>query len=277
MQFNFSIHGLIPKHANIKSRVWLEKDKILLQKKETNTYVSILIQESKNGMAFAPNEEIILPFLRILSLLTNHAITLQSHGGISLNSKEEFGKKVQHFQIREIEHWSEKELKDMETKIAVLIKHMKSLHKKYIDIINENEHLKTALNLLYESNTKHPFSNEGFVQIVTGIESLYGDSNGDITYRLSCRSAFLLGLVPEQSEKPCTIFNNIKKIYGQRSGLVHDGIIKKSPLMRKEAFDYLRHSLIVMIILHKNAKIRSASKDKRKSNILSKIDCAIAF
>ena len=279
-QSNFTIDGLIHENVKIKKKIWLQQGKIFLQKTDKDLNVCVLEYLTNDDLMKSNDNELVISFVRFSSLLGNHSASLKNRGGSGLRSKKEFGKKIRHIQANRYEVWPEKQVKKAELTVPVFIRQIKFIRDKYTQVVKENTHLETALDCLHDSKAKSYYSNEGFINVIIGMEALYSENSSDISYKLAHRAAFLLGLLYKSPLESYIIFENIKKAYSKRSAVVHGRVAKKGGRLRSTMFSYLRLSLIIMIILYrgKNSKRQSNMKNgggTRKENMLKRIDLAM--
>lgn len=100
--------------------------------------------------------------------------------------------------------------------------------------------------LSYEMQNK----NLQFLTLMNGLESLFHPSDsGELTYRISRNCAVLLG---NKKEDTRTIFKDMKKLYGIRSQIVHNGRadISEDELLKLRC--YTRESIKKMYEINKN-------------------------
>jgi hypothetical protein len=110
-----------------------------------------------------------------------------------------------------------------------------------------------------------------FLSLMNGVESLlHPASTGEITYKISRYVAILIGKNKNDSEK---IFHRMKKLYNERSKIVHTGKAKLSEEDETKLREYLRESIkeINKIIKNKealfgeNGKIKLDNLEKQKT------------
>ena len=87
------------------------------------------------------------------------------------------------------------------------------------------------------------YLNLQFLSLMNGLEVLFNDGKGEITYKLSRYTAVLIGNTPTESEG---IFKRLKKLYGKRSHLVHNGKADITEENVLELREYLRASIMGM-------------------------------
>jgi len=101
------------------------------------------------------------------------------------------------------------------------------------------------LNLAFENfelSYEIPDTQLAFLVLMIGLETLLNPSQYEIQHRISRNTAVLLG---ENRANSKEIFNEVKKLYGKRSEIVHSGkkgIIGREDLL--ELRDYLRKGII---------------------------------
>jgi hypothetical protein len=266
-QYNYVINGLIPEQVKLKRKVWLKKDELLLEKKGDKLQAYLLGDDRD---AFQ-GEDKITPYLRFSSLISNNAPDLEGCGGVGINSKEELGTKPTLSATISIAYPDEA-ISDIENYAHKFIRFIGKLHDRYIDVIDQNEFMKIALDYFYEAGKTLSHSSEGFINAVISLEALFNEGPSDIKYKLSHRAAFLLGLC---GDNPIEAFEKLKKIYDKRSKLVHgSGTLEYDPDSYL-ALRYTRRLIIAFLILLKNIKRANTSKHKRKSELLKEIDYAM--
>ena len=269
MQWNFEIEKLIPSQVKIKRKIWLKKGKLFLEKKgeRLNVY---LLGDDQNTF---DNNQKILPYLKISSLISSNAPTLKGGGGGSLQSKKEFGKKPMGFSVsvgRAI--WPNEAIKKVEKHAPEFLKQIRAIHNKYEKTIKENQFLQIAVDYFYDSETKFVYQDEGFISVMISLEALFNEASNDIKYKLAHRAGFLLGLRKFDSKE---VFENLKNFYNYRSRLVHgEGPTAYDP-DRYKISEYTRVAIIFFIILLKNPKRKKIGKKKRKRKLLKEIDYAM--
>lgn len=269
MQWNFVIERLLERDIKLKNRIWLKKKELFLEKKGEILNV-FLLGDDKNTFG---NDQKILPFVKISTLLTNNAPILKGGGGGSIQSTKEFGKQIRGFSIGDVRKVLPKRaIKRAEKYAPIFLKQIKSIHDKYSPVIEENKFLQIALDYFYDSETKFVYSDEGFISVMISLEALFNDGSYDIKYKLAHRAAFLLGLT---KFPPTDVFEELKNFYDYRSGLVHGGGPTYYDPDRYKISRYARWSMIVMTILLKNPKRKKIGKTKRKKELLKEIDHAM--
>lgn len=104
------------------------------------------------------------------------------------------------------------------------------------------------------------------------LESLFNEGHSDITYKISHRAGFLLGLCDIDSVKA---FEKLKTFYNHRSQLVHGNGATAHDPDRYLVSHYTRKAIIIFLILLNNSERQSIGKNKRKKEILKEIDYAM--
>ena len=104
----------------------------------------------------------------------------------------------------------------------------------------------------YEISFEQYHENMSFASLMFGIEALFNDSKGEITYKLSRNIAVLLG---ETISNAQLIEKNIKDLYDKRSKLVHNGesTVDRSHIILLQ--NYLRKSIIAFNYIGKKKSI----------------------
>lgn len=128
---------------------------------------------------------------------------------------------------------------------------------------------------------------EGLLDLVISLESLYLTENDELSYRLSIRTASLLGLGKGVTKKDI-IRNFIKKAYDIRSDIVHGGradwkiINKIDPDLKPYDFvaevkEYVRESIVRFLAINRLKKLSNESGKKAKEyyTLLESIDCSV--
>ncbi len=82
-----------------------------------------------------------------------------------------------------------------------------------------------------------------FLSLMNGLEALFNDGQGEITYKLSRYTAVLLGTDFSKSEE---IFKAIKELYNKRSNLVHQGKAQITENDVQTLQDFVRESIVGM-------------------------------
>jgi hypothetical protein len=221
------------------------------------------------------NDEKILPFVKISTLVTGNRPRLRGGGGGSLKSKKEFGKQIKGIFVADAGTVLPTEaIKKIEKHTPRFLTQIKCIHDKYIKIINDNQFIQFALDYFYDSETKFVYSDEGFVSSMISLEALFNDGASDIKYKLAHRAAFLLGLAQQSPED---VFEELKRFYDYRSGLIHGNGPTNYDSERYKISHYTRLAIILMLILLQNPKRKAINKNKRKKEIIKEIDYAMLF
>jgi hypothetical protein len=166
-QSNFIIKGLIPDQVKLKRKVWLKKGELLLEKKSDELHAYLL---GDNTHALNTEEQ-IASYLKFTCLVSNKAPDLEGGSRISLNSKDELGKKpTVHFTMRSV--LPEEAISDIEKYAHKFIVFIGKLHDKYTNVVYENEFIGIAMDYFYEAEKKFVYSNEGFISSVISMEAL---------------------------------------------------------------------------------------------------------
>lgn len=101
-----------------------------------------------------------------------------------------------------------------------------------------------------------------FLSLMNGVEALlHPSSNGEITYRISRYVAILIGKNKNDSEK---IFHRMKKLYNERSKIVHTGKAKLSEEDETKLREYLRESIKEINKIIKNKDVLFGEDGKIK-------------
>lgn len=237
----------------------------MLEKKGDTLLAHVLGDKDDQG------EQRIAPYLWMSSLLTTNSSELTGGGGSSLTSPEELGE-IPTLMATLSMSIPDVVVGDMELYAPKFIRFIAKVHDKYIDTINENDFLAIALDYFHDAESKFVFSNEGFISAMISMESLFNEGPGDIKYKLSHRAAFLLGIYGLDSIEA---FEVLKRLYDNRSKLVHGGGKLKHDPDRHLVSKYTRRCLIMFLILLKNVDRQSSAAKKRKSEVLREIDYAM--
>jgi len=148
------------------------------------------------------------------------------------------------------------------------------------------DRLSVALSSFWNALTANNIA-QSFLNLTIMLECLLSTSRNEITHKLSERAAILLGKTPENRIE---IYNDFKKIYSQRSKIVHgDGVPKKGTLnwdsyiistklsivpqnLTKKLIDYA-FQLLVIIINNKAIMnvIQSSEKEEKINKELDSI------
>ena len=142
------------------------------------------------------------------------------------------------------------------------------------------DRLSVALSNFWNALTANNIS-QSFLNLTIMLESLLSTSRNEITHILSERAAILLGKTPENR---IGIYNDFKKIYSQRSKIVHgDGVPKKGTLnwdsyiistklsivpqnLTKKLIDYALQLLVIIINNKEIMNVIQSSKKEGKIN-----------
>ncbi len=266
-QWNFLISDLIPRQVKFKRKIWLKKGEILLEKKGEDIHAYLLGTEDRATC----DERKIAPYLWISSLITTNSAELSNAGGCSIPSADKLGTGsmiscslsmgIPDDAVSDIEKYAHK-----------FLGHIRRLHDKFIDVINDNEFISIALDYFHDAEKKFVYNDEGFISAMISLESLFNEGPSDIKYKLSHRAAFLLGLFDVDSIKA---FEKLKEFYNHRSKLVHGvGTTSHDP-DRYLVSEYTRKAITIFLILLSNSERKKMGKKKRKENILKEIDYAM--
>lgn len=266
-QWSFKIRGLIPKQAKLKRKIWLKKDELLLKQKGDDLVAYLLVEEKDSFK----NEDKIVPFLWMTCLVSSNSPELSHGGGSSISSKEELGTQPLFSSSLSILYPNEA-IPDIENHAHKFIAFIGKLHDKYINLVEDNEFMKIALEYFYDAQKKFVHSDEGFISVMISMESLFNEGPSDIKYKLSHRAGFLLGLSGMESIEA---FEKLKSLYNTRSKLVHGGGTSSHDPDRHLISRYTRKAIIIFLILLDNEKRRSSGKKRRKENLLKEIDHAM--
>jgi len=268
MQNNFFIRNLMTNAIDLPRNFWLKKGEILLKQNGENLMAFVLAKEEEKWDV----DQKILPFLKTCSLIT-FAPKLEGGGGRSILKKSDLGKDMKSFQVRiGRDEYPKTAKKKVEKYVIQYLNELKKLHGKYYKIIKENPFLETSLNYYYTSKSQFLYEQEGFINTMMSLEALFNEGEGDISYKLQKRCAFILGFSRLDS---IGVFEQLKKLSRVRNAIVHGN--EKIPKIENkyEEYTYAKFSLIIMFILCKNPRRRKWSKKDRKKLILNEIDRAM--
>ena len=263
----FNISGLVKPSVEIKKKIWIKNDEIFLYKVCNETSACVLEDMSTYDNILVRDNETLRTFVEFFSLITDEHVLMYEYYAERLQSNKEFGNNINC--LEPIIRNNNVMQCNQESKDALeRVEQIKHIYDKYIEVINDNAHLKIALKCFYKSYPMLEDSSEMFINAITGMEALYNESSADISYKLAHRAAFLLGLLDDLPHESSEVFENIKKAYNNRSQIIHgnaSGDYKLQPV-----FSYLRLSLVIMIILHSES-----SKKLIKKDVLNKIDLSM--
>jgi len=127
----------------------------------------------------------------------------------------------------------------------------------YWDIIHQKpQPLWNALFRFSSSYEKRTLADR-LVDLMIAMEALFGD-NGELTYKISLRSACMLYPAGEARERA---FDTIKKLYEERSKIVHGKTLNsRSDNKRISQFeDYVRNSIIKFLHLYRDGHLSTSS------------------
>jgi hypothetical protein len=93
------------------------------------------------------------------------------------------------------------------------------------------------------------------------LESLFNEGQGDISYKLCIRTAFLLGFLGQNRKE---VFEDIRRLYRIRNDIVH-GIAEENPAHSdtNKLLEYAKKSLQCCYILSYNRREKSRNHFKR--------------
>lgn len=142
------------------------------------------------------------------------------------------------------------------------------LFEKVIKIIERKKNcpqLCVALILYYESLKTLP-SWQNFLNLITALEALFSDGTAEIRYKIALRTALF---AETEFSKRKDLFENLKKLYAERSKLVHGGEVSLNPMSKYVLYKVALHK-IVRAVLQKY--IEDAARGKTKKQIIKDID-----
>jgi hypothetical protein len=271
-QWIFYIDNLLPDKVKLKEQIWLKEDELLLEKSDETLYVFLADVDSFE------HEKKIKTYLYFTVLFT-HRIPILKGGntGFRIESGDKLG--TAEFpklnSITSSSKWSnypDELIKQVEESAVNFIEFIRDFHNQFIDIVNENDFLEISLEYFYGFQFKYLYKSIGLIDAMISLEALLNEGGSAIRYKVSLRSAFLLGLLGEDSS---IAFEEMKTFYSQRSNIVHgDGnipYIENGSLLTK----YLKELIKIFLILLENDERRQGSRKKRKKRLLSEIDNAM--
>lgn len=266
-EWRFALTGLLPEQVQLKKKVWLKKDEILLQSKNDKLFAYIPGTEQGFG-----DESKIVPYLWISSLLTYRSAEIAQAGGTTIESLRELGTGPRlSASVRRV--YSKEAIAELEKHAPKFIASVSKLYEKYERQVSDNEFISIALDYFWESEKKGIFKKEGFIDATVSLEALFNENPSDISYKLSHRAAFLLGLGGLDSIK---VFEKIRTFYSHRSKIVHGAGSSKKQIEEAHLLsEYTRKSIIIFLILLKEERFEKVGKKKRKQTILKEIDYAM--
>jgi hypothetical protein len=154
----------------------------------------------------------------------------------------------------------------------------RELFKKYYGLVHDLGFLRVAVESYFNSGGDRLLysSTAQFINACMSLEALYNDDKSEISYKLRHRLAFVLdfdGFPPN-----CT-FDNMKKIYGERSSIVHGSGESKDAVGYLElAQSYARRSCICFLILCYNLQGQQRRNEKKaKAELIRVIDEAMLY
>ena len=214
-QILYQVDGLIPAQARLKQRVWLKKGEVLLEKEGDRLHVYVLHE----GDHIFSAEDKILPYFKFCPLISNNHVSVEGGAGFSIASKEDFGKNTKGYLHGEMSIQYPKEaIEQVEEHVPGFLRQIRSIHNRYIDIVNDNGFVAIAMDFLFEANNKSVFTDEGFLSAAISLEALYNEGSSDISYKIAHRAGFLTGL---HHGDPIVAFGDLKKIYAAALKLEH--------------------------------------------------------
>ena len=266
-QWNYIVDGLIPKEVKLRRKIWLKKNKLLLEQRGEKLYAFLLGDENQ----WDPEHTAIQPYIWISSLITNNTAVVSGGGGSSIKSPKDLGSgrilKAE-FSISN----PEEAAKDIEPHVEKFLNFIGRLHDRYIDIVENNRFMQIAFEYFYDSQDKFVYTDDGLISAMISLEALFNDGGGDIKYKLAQRASLILGL---NGFDPHEVFDNVKAFYDIRSNLVHGSGSKKSNVERYNVSNYTRRALTSFLILLSEDGRRKSQSKNTKQNLIKEIDRAI--
>lgn len=129
-----------------------------------------------------------------------------------------------------------------------------------------NKKLKLAFDQ-FEQSFKVADWKLSFPMLMIGMEILLSPSNSELVNRISRNTAVLLG---ESSDEAEEIFQDMKKLYDYRSGIVHNGKVDFSEKDFLKLRNFLRKAIIELDKIYKNEKMLFGENGKIKLKMLKK-------
>lgn len=270
IQWIYVIEGLIHEDVKLKEQIWLKEDELLLEKTDETLYAFLADDDSLD------HEKKIKPYLQFTDLITyNIPILKGGNSGIHLKSRDKLGTvkfpKVKRNLSVKVKY-PDQVITQIEEHAPKFLGFIRQLHDKYIDIVSENEFLEITLEYFYNAKRKTVYKNEGLINAVISLEALFNEGGSAIGYKVSHRSAFLLGLIGLDSVES---FKKLKTFYNQRSKIVHGGGSESYDPDRYLLEDYTRQLIKIFLILLSNETRQKISHKKRKQKLLGEIDEAM--
>ena len=208
-QITYQIEGLIPAQVKLKRKFWLKKDEILLKAGEGRIDAFVLKATEEDRFVTADDE--ILPYLKFSRFLSNGSVSLQGGELQTIRAGDELGQDPS-FGISVISSRYPKEsVADMEQHASNYLREIRELHDKYIGVVNENDFLSTALDFFYSANNEPAYEHQSFINSVICLEALYNEGSSALSYKISHRASFILGL--GGAFDSIELFENLQKIY----------------------------------------------------------------
>lgn len=270
-QITHQIEGLIPAQVKLKRKFWLKKGEILLKAGEGRIDAFVLKATEEDKFVTADDE--ILPYLKFSRFFSNGSVSLQGGGRQTIRSGDELGKENS-YGISVISlRFPEEAVADVEQYASHYLREIRELHDKYIGVVNENEFLSTALDFFYSANNEPAYEHQSFINAVICLEALYNEGSSALSYKISHRASFILGLGGALDS--IELFENLQKIYKVRSSLIHGEGALSNDSDIFEALRYARTSLMIFFVLLSNPERQCIGKHKRKKSILKEIDYAM--
>lgn len=267
ISWDYVIDGLLEKQVKLKKRVWLKQDELVIDKKGDSLHVYVLGDHE----GYNYDEMDINAYLWVASLLTHKSSNLLCNGGSSINSKKEFGQPSGTIAVSQV-IFDEAAAKAIGENAHLFLNFIRDAHDKYINVINSNKFIRISLEFIHDSQKKHVTEDDGFISAMISLESLFNESPSDIRHKLSHRAAFLLGFC---GYEPTEVFENLKKLYNERSQLVHGTGNAKLEAERSLAATYTKKAIIIFLILLNNDNRMKIGDKKRKIEILKEVDYAM--
>ena len=264
----FIIKGIfIPKDQLKNNEIWLIPNEILL-KQIGQEFSALVVTEVKGKYSEKDIEKAagkrILPYIRLLSLLTWATPTLELGGTRTLKSRDMIGE----------EPYPVNKSVRLRNRLRVSKGFLQSSEKLNLQISELNmrfSFLETASSYSYSAEILREgeddeFSSRRFIDAAISLESLFNEAPSDIAYKICMRAALLLGLLDCKLDY-YKIFDTMKNLYNIRNDIAH-GIARKEKDYTLENLNtirsFARNSLICCYILFLNRRDRYGKESKER-------------
>lgn len=251
-QWIYTVEGLIPSKVIFDGKIWLKEKEIALKSHNKKLYAYVLGTRHNSENC----KEKLQHYLNFASLISDNISTVNFVQGNELKSISDLGERSNEAEINIIfePYFSQSILQKIGEQAPLFLNYLASLESNYKEVVNKNKFTVNALSYFNESEQKGIYTEEGLISATIALESLLNEGNGDISYKLSLRASFLLGLV---GFDPAQTFENFKKLYTYRSTVVHGGNSKRTLKIAHQIPSYIRALIKIFLIMLSNKERES--------------------